>query len=342
MLGTHYIDLHSTIAVITFIFVAFLFALQANRIDIYLEKTMSPWPRVGVVTVAMVLLIGLGAFRLYGPAGSSVSLGIHAAHLAQVQNQNSNQVSGTDYTGKRYTASVNPTSTSAKKDTSISIAIYDADTGNQVATFTRTHEELMHLIVVDSTLTYYNHIHPKLENGLFSTTLNFPSDGVYHLYMEFMPNAGTEQHFAVTMPIGANPVAGSSLQRADNAAKTVDGLHVAATVTPGSDFSIAGFQSGKQTIQFHVTDGSGNPVTDIEAYLGAFGHLVMIKQDTYQYVHVHPLPSNDVAFAGPDIQFAPLAFANFKPLEPGIYRAFLQFKRAGKIITTDFTWELKQ
>ncbi len=342
MLGTHYIDLHSTIAVITFILVAFLVLLQANRIDNYLEKTMPPWPRVGVVTVAILVIVVLGAFRIYGPQGSSVSLGIHAAHLAQVQNQNSNQAAGTDYTGKRYTVSVNPLAASAKKDTPVTIAIYDADTGNQVTNFSRTHEELMHLIVVDSSLAYYNHIHPTLANGVFGINLNFPSDGVYRLYMEFFPTGGTEQHFAVTMPVGNNPQAAPSVQRVDtNNTKTADALRVTATPTSGNSFSIADFQSSKQVLNFHITESDGSPVKNIEPYLGAFGHLVMIKQDTYQYVHVHPLPSNDVSFAGPDIQFAPLAFANFKPLEPGIYRAFAQFKRNGKIMTVDFTWELK-
>ncbi len=84
-------------------------------------------------------------------------------------------------------------------------------------------------------------------------------------------------------------------------------------------------------MKINITQG-GLPVTNLENYLGALGHVVVISEDTEQYLHVHP---NDQADKGPNIGFN----TNFE--KPGLYRVFLQFNHAGKIHTGDFTVNVK-
>ena len=80
-------------------------------------------------------------------------------------------------------------------------------------------------------------------------------------------------------------------------------------------------------VQVKVTKG-GQPVTDLENYLGALGHMVVISQNTEQYLHVHPQDQTD---KGPVIGF----HTGFD--KPGLYRVFLQINHGGQIRTADFT-----
>ena len=73
----------------------------------------------------------------------------------------------------------------------------------------------------------------------------------------------------------------------------------------------------------------GEPVTDLEPYLGAFGHLVALRAGDLGYLHVHP----EEGEAGPGVEFA-TAFPT-----PGTYRLFLDFQHRGVVHTAAFTVE---
>ena len=47
----------------------------------------------------------------------------------------------------------------------------------------------------------------------------------------------------------------------------------------------------------------GQPVMDLEPYLGALGHLVAIREGDLAYLHVHPLDETEGA-GGPEVRFA--------------------------------------
>ena len=67
--------------------------------------------------------------------------------------------------------------------------------------------------------------------------------------------------------------------------KTVDDM--TATV----DYDPPQFTVGQYGhINFHLTDtASGRPITDLQTYLGAFGHTLIMSEDMADYVHSHPL-----------------------------------------------------
>ncbi|HNG56827.1 MAG TPA: hypothetical protein PLX70_05235, partial [Solirubrobacterales bacterium] len=96
----------------------------------------------------------------------------------------------------------------------------------------------------------------------------------------------------------------------------------------------------------HLTRG-GRPVTDLEPYLGAFGHLVALREGDLGYLHVHaedgtegnPVQGHEHAHspetAGPDIEFAAEAPT------PGRYLLYLDFKVDGRVHTAEFVLEAK-
>jgi hypothetical protein len=73
---------------------------------------------------------------------------------------------------------------------------------------------------------------------------------------------------------------------------------------------------------------SGRPVTKLQPYLGAFGHLVALRRPDLAYSHVHPIAHD--ARAGTIRFHAELPSA-------ATYRLFLQFRAAGAVHTAPFT-----
>jgi len=339
MIGTHYIDLMSKVAIISIALVAFLLILQMRRLDDHLDETMPPWPKFGVLTlIVAVIIVGL-LFRIYAPGSGALSLGIHAQHLAQLQGGTTGSQA---VAGPRYIISLAPTKADPGKPTQLTFTIFNADTGDQVKDFNIVHDKLMHLVIIDNDLVSYNHLHPELVDGRFVQTTTFAKAGLYRLYIEFSPKGGQDQALALSLPVGtvANNTA-PNFQTDSNQPKTFGAYQVSVRPSNGNDFSIAQMSAGKQSVVFKIVDAkSGQPVTTLEPYLGAFGHLVMVKEDTYQYAHVHPLAPG-IGTAGPEVSFQALAFGNFKPLTPGVYRAFGQFNNNGQLFVADFTIELK-
>ncbi|WP_167760518.1 hypothetical protein [Blastococcus sp. CT_GayMR16] len=77
----------------------------------------------------------------------------------------------------------------------------------------------------------------------------------------------------------------------------------------------------------------GRPVTDLQPYLAAYGHLVVLRTGDLAYLHVHPSgePGDGVTEPGPDITFFSTAPSS------GTYRLFLDFKHGDAVHTAAFT-----
>jgi hypothetical protein len=70
----------------------------------------------------------------------------------------------------------------------------------------------------------------------------------------------------------------------------------------------------------------GRPVTDLQPHLGAFGHLVALRDGDLAYLHVYPQEDT----AGPEIRFTA------EVPSAGRYRLFLDFRHAGRVRTATF------
>ena len=84
-----------------------------------------------------------------------------------------------------------------------------------------------------------------------------------------------------------------------------------------------------------VTRIAGEPVKNLQRYLGAFGHAMMLSEDMTEHVHAHPeemLEGTSITEGGgPDLTFHALF------PKPGVYRIWLQYQRNGKLSTIPFT-----
>jgi hypothetical protein len=77
-----------------------------------------------------------------------------------------------------------------------------------------------------------------------------------------------------------------------------------------------------------VVRRDGEPVTDLEPYLGAAGHLVALRSGDLAYAHVHPVGG---FHPGPTVEFG------IEIPTAGTYRLFLDFQHDGVVRTAAFT-----
>lgn len=202
------------------------------------------------------------------------------------------------------------------------VAVFDKE-GQPIESFDINHEKLMHLIVVSEDLSYFDHVHPVYkENGKFDVELSFPSGGAYKLYADFIPSGAAGEVIASNVTVAGDEASASQLTPDEQLTKTVGGIE--------TSLAISSQQAGEEAeLTFTFKDEQSNQdITDLQPYLGAIGHVVIISDDLGQYLHVHPV---DDAGSGPAASF----HTTFP--EAGIYKVWGQFQRAGETFIVPFT-----
>lgn len=211
------------------------------------------------------------------------------------------------------------------QETTLTIKVRGHDTP-YIEDFDVIHEKKMHLIVVSKDLSYFAHLHPTYEGkGVFRVALNVPQAGEYTMFADFKPTGSAQVAERHTMTaVGTAPVA-KSLVVDNTIVKEMAGKNVA--------LAIDTLQAGEEaTLTFSFKDMlTGKPVKDLEQYLGAIGHVVIISADTQKYLHVHPADDSE---KGPTATF----MTTFDT--PGLYKAWGQFQHKGEVFTVPFTLEV--
>jgi hypothetical protein len=197
-------------------------------------------------------------------------------------------------------------------------SLTDCD-GNALRSFEPENGKLLHLIVVRSDLTAYQHLHPQLHgDGTWSVALATPRAGRYRAIADFVVD-GRKYVVGTTLT-----VPGAAPQRALPA----PGLHARAD---GYDVELqrpAEVRAGAEAqLTFRITRG-GRPVRDLEPYLGSYGHLVALHAPDLAYSHVHP--------NGTDRREGAITF-DAELHARGSHRLFLQFQTGGRVHTAAFT-----
>ena len=352
MLGTQFSDLSAAIPQIFFGLLLVLLVLEARRFDRYIQAKVQRPPSFGWTFVIVSVLLGVGVYWLIGPTSNTNSLGIHAAHIKLAQQAAQQSSSTSNIPGlngdrsKRYTASFLPPATiSPNTDTPLTFRIYDAGTGDRVSLFNVLYAYPMHMIVVDSTLSYFEHTHPVEQgNGDFAINTKFPTSGVYHIYIQFQPLGGIEQQMGFNVVVGTkpNPVPPSTQPVDTQLTKTFGDYDV--TLNTHGVLRAADMTLGQDTISFTIADAkTKKPITTLKPLLGSFGHLTMINEQTYEFIHVHPssvvTPPPD-ANGGPTVDFLPIGI--YGPFKSGIYRAFAEFSiKTGTKFDAAFTLKVE-
>jgi hypothetical protein len=197
------------------------------------------------------------------------------------------------------------------------------DDGRAVTAFRREHDKELHLIVASRDLNTYRHLHPtRAADGTWSIPVSLPRAGGYRVFADFTP----DKKGAENLTLGADlAVSGTYAPRdlpAPNTTAATDGYEVklGGALRPGAAREL------KLTVS-----RDGRPVTDLQPYLGAYGHLVALRSGDLAYLHVHPNGEPGTTAAGPDISFTATAPSS------GTYRLFLDFKHRGEVHTAAFT-----
>jgi Cu+-exporting ATPase len=223
----------------------------------------------------------------------------------------------------------------------LTLRVRDAATGEPVDDLVRTHQVWMHMIVTRSDLGTFAHLHPEPtgEDGELTVTAEFPTAGRYTLHTEFR----RQGQMADVLDTHEITVAGTAprpvpVPAADVREYTGEGVRV--TLTGGarlgdtSDFAL------------RVETASGEPVDDLQPYLGAAGHVVVMRADGATFAHRHAETFDDEGrpvFALPGTTFGPDLDLHVRFDRPGAYRFWAQLRLGdGRIVTAPFVVHVPQ
>jgi hypothetical protein len=217
-------------------------------------------------------------------------------------------------------------------------SVHHPITGEPARDFAVVHDKTFHLFVISRDLEEFAHIHPEQHaDGSFTIAHTLPKPGHYKLFADFLPLGGGAQitgYPLATAGVDTDLTASTPRLTPDaSLAKIADGVRVEilnerTTILGGEEVDLI----------FRFTDARTDaPINDLEKYLGAFGHLVILNEDMTEYVHAHPREEtqpdpNAPVNGGPEVLFDALI------PRPGRYRAWLQFQRKGVLSTVTFTF----
>src|SRR4051812_47205467 len=166
------------------------------------------------------------------------------------------------------------------QSTKLLFRIFHPGNGEAIKKFELVHERQYHLFVISQDMEYFQHNHPEEQpDGTWSIDVTLPKAGYYKVLSDFMPSGGASQFIArplVTAGYVGDLEAGSAHLVADSmATKSVE--DITATLAYDPPAFVVG-QYGH--LNFHLKDtATGRPITDLQTYLGAFGHTLIMSED---------------------------------------------------------------
>jgi hypothetical protein len=279
---------------------------------------MKTLTKLGAFALALVLVFGSAYVvgRIVGPPP------VEAAATAAATEEEP-AASGLEIAGESMQIKVLTDSVQAGVPVTFAFQILQYD-GTPLMKYKPEHDKLLHMIVARRDLSNFQHVHPNLgPDGVWRIPLTFAEAGEYKVFADFFPLWAIHNSVVAADVSVAGDYQPRALPKQSNTA-SVDGY----TATVKGTLSAG--RSSKLTVSIAK---DGKPVTDLEPYLAAYGHLVVLRDGDLAYLHVHPqgTPGDGKTRPGPDIEF----FAT--PPTYGAYRMFLDFQHGGVVRTAEFT-----
>lgn len=196
--------------------------------------------------------------------------------------------------------------------------------GEPLTDFAVSHEKRLHLIVVRGDGALFRHVHPTLDTttGTWSLPWQWDEAGTYRVYADFTPGDGTAEGVVLTRTVH---IAGELAP--------VRAEPTRSAIVDDFALSITGDLTAGTASELTVSISRGNePVTELEPYLGAFGHLVALRDGDLAYLHVHPQGEDPQpgGTSGPDVSFMVEAPTT------GRYLLYFDFQVDGQVRTAAF------
>ncbi|QNN51831.1 heavy metal translocating P-type ATPase [Nocardioides mesophilus] len=224
------------------------------------------------------------------------------------------------------------------RPTRLTVTVRDAGTGDLVDDLVRTHQVWMHMIITRADLATFAHIHPEPTGtaGVYAVSATFPTAGRYLVATEFRRQGQMTDVLdrrAVTVGGTGTPSRPATLRQEDVRTATRDGV----TITLTGETRVG----ETSDLHFGFADAAtGAPVTDLQPYLGAAGHVVVMRADGATFGHRHAETEDAQGrpvFAVPGTEFGPELELHVRFDTPGDYRLWAQFRLAdGTVVTAPF------
>jgi hypothetical protein len=209
--------------------------------------------------------------------------------------------------------------------TQVTFRVDDAS-GSAVKDFVDLQTKKMHLYLVRTDLTGFQHVHPTLgSDGVWAAPVTFAA-GPYRIFTDFVLKGPD----------------GSDLPIALSRTVTVPGVFTAAPVGPevrttsvdGFRVSLTGaLKAGVASPLVVNVTKAGQPVKDLETYLDTYAHVTAFHSPDLAFVHLHPDGAEAPVSGkgGPDLKLTA------EVRQAGAYRVHVQFQQGGQLHTAVFT-----
>ncbi|GHJ93431.1 hypothetical protein SNE510_29500 [Streptomyces sp. NE5-10] len=251
------------------------------------------------------------------PGHERTDHGAHGAHEAH----GGARPGGLSVSESGYTLELDSTILTAGAQ-SITFRVIGPD-GRAVTEFRPEHDKELHFIAVRRDTTGFQHVHPvRDEQGTWSVELDL-EPGDWRFFADIHPAAHDG-----TLTLGTDAaVAGTYDPRP---LPEVTGTVRVGAYTVALDGELLPGEPSGLTL---TVSRDGRPVTDLQPYLAAYGHLVALRVGDLGYLHVHPegAPGDGATAPGPEIAFVAVAPT------AGTYRLYLDFQHDGVVRTAEFT-----
>lgn len=214
---------------------------------------------------------------------------------------------------------VEPTSTlAAGQPATLTIRLTDG-AGQPVDQLQVVHEKKLHFLIMSRDLTFFAHEHPQRQGeGVQTLPFTFPRPGEYVLFGDYTPEGASQvvSSARLTVP-GTSTMKDPQLKPDDLAhAKRVGAYEVKLDQKA---------EGGQATLTFTLTK-NGKPVADLQPYLGALGHLVVVDPGVSTLLHSHPMGAGEPG---------KVTFHTSFPT-PGLYKMWGEFRPDGQPVRVDF------
>jgi len=186
-----------------------------------------------------------------------------------------------------------------------------------------SHTKKIHLLVVDESLTDYQHLHPEpdsLYDGTWRCALTPKNAGKYFVFFDFIPTRSPRRVLMTSsFEVDGNRIAKSPVEENLLFASGKRRFELKKG-EPDKD------GSGLQLV-FQASDESGETLS-LRPVMGAFAHMVAFDGDLKGFAHLHPL-ENALPAGQEDTHKGPLTFT-FSPPKEGLYRLWAQVRFSGE------------
>lgn len=231
----------------------------------------------------------------------------------------------------------------AGEQTDVYLSIYNATSGEPITGLDVAHERLVHMFIVSQDTETFAHIHAEdrangtelASQGIYIMNYTFPQDGYYAVIADFTSGGiNVLKRFQpyVIRDAASSQVNDTKFPAVDLARTKEFGEYEVTLNAPER------IEAGSETsLDFHL-EKNGEPVRDLQDYLGSEVHVLAIRDDLKFAGHTHAYrPGHSLhlmrmqqVYYGPDV---PVRYV-FQ--QPGTYAVFAQFLHEDEVLTAKF------